>query len=122
MAIAAYLAHLLYCGPYYPQHTAVGVDAGQVVLLYGAKSLGRCGVACHNHQPASLPEQVFHSLQGEVVHQLKRAAAIGCAGIVAQIQIVVLRQQRFDVAQHSQTSVTRVEYTYRRHIFVVRVH
>ncbi len=43
---------------------------------------------------------------------IERAVAIGCAAIIAQIYIVVLRQCLCYGAEHGEPTITRVEYTY----------
>ena len=76
----------------YAQYAARRVEHGQVALLYGAQSLCRCGVASEYHEMATHGEQLEHGLPCELVDHFKRARAIGCAGVVAEIHVVVLRQ------------------------------
>ena len=105
VAVARYFAHLFDGGAYDTEHAAVGVDERQIVLLNRAKRLGRCGVAGENHQMTSLVEEVAHGFECEAVHDVKRARAVGRTRVVAEIYVVILRQQLPYLVQYSESAV-----------------
>ena len=70
-------------GPDYAQYAPRRIPLGQIVLLYGAQSLGRGRVAAQYDQLASHLEEFEYSLAGKLVHDIKRAGAIGSPRIVA---------------------------------------
>ena len=92
-----------------PQHAALGVKGRQVVLLNGAQSLGRSGVAAQDDQMAPHLEEAHDGLAREFVDDLEGTCAVGCTGIVAQIEVVVFGQQLADAMQDGESAVTTVE-------------
>ena len=109
MAVACEMADGLYRGAYHAEHASRGVPLGQVVLLYGAQSLGRGGVAAQDNQLATHAEELEHRLAGEVVDHIKRARTVRRASIVAQEHIVILGQQLAYAMQDGESSVARIE-------------
>jgi hypothetical protein len=118
------IAYNFGCGAYYTKHPAMRRYNRQVDLLYRAQSLCRSGVAGKDNQMATLREEVLHTLTGKLVHHIERAGTIGGAGVVAKIEIVVLRQQALYLTIYCETTVARVENTYRAGylIFIVAKH
>ena len=97
---------------YDAQHTPVGVDAWEVVLLDAAQGLGRGGVASQYDQVAAHSEEPFYTFEGVFINDIEGARTIGGAGIVAEVYVVVARELLADFTQDGQTSVSRVEYAY----------
>jgi hypothetical protein len=64
----------------------------QIYLLNGTQSLCRRGVAGKRHQRAALLKKPFYALQSVFVNGVETARTIGRARIVAEINIIVLRQ------------------------------
>ena len=95
------------------QHAARGVQAGQVFLLNGAQGFGRGGVAGQDDQRAALAKKGLDGLEGVFVDHLEGVRAIGRAGVVAEVQVVVLRHQLSDLPQDGQSAVAGVEDAYR---------
>ena len=91
------------------QHAAVGVELRQIVLLNGAQSLRRCGVAPQDDEVTPHLEQLDDSLSRELIDHLKRARSVGSTGIVAQIHVIVLGQQLTDAVQNGQSAVAAIE-------------
>ena len=54
-------------------------------------------------------EQFHNGLPCEFIDHLEGTGAIGCTGIIAQIQIVVLGQQLADAMQNGQSPIPAVE-------------
>ena len=77
---------------YYPQHPPVWVGEGQIRLLNGSERFGRCSIAGQYNQVAPFVEQFLNTLPGILGHSLKRAVAIGRAGIITKINVIVLRE------------------------------
>lgn len=92
------------------QDTLVVVSLWQIHLLNLTQGLGRSCIAGQNHQITTLIEQPIHTLQSVMVHGIKRSVAVGRSCIVAQIQIVILRQRIHYTAHHGQSPVTRIKY------------
>ena len=92
------------------QHAAVGVYLRQVALLNGAQCLGRGGVAGQYHEAAAALEEHLDCLKRVLVNHLERVRPVRRAGIVAEIQIVVLRQQLPYLPQYRQSAIARVEH------------
>ena len=55
----------------YSQHPAGGIKTGQVNLLDGPQSLGRCGIASQDHQMASHLEKLGHTLKRKLINHLE---------------------------------------------------
>ena len=105
MAVAGETAYNLGCGTYDAQHTAIGINRGQVALLNGAQRLGRGRVAGQDDQRTPHLEEATHGLQREFIDYLERACAVWRTGIVAQIQIVVFGHQLLYLAKHGQSAI-----------------
>ncbi len=93
------------------QDAAVRVADGQVLLLDAPQGLGRRGVAGDDDEGAAPAEEVLDGLAGELVDHLLGAAAVGRTGVVAQVQVVILRQRLDDAPQHREPPETGVEKT-----------
>ena len=91
------------------KHAAAGVETGQVVLLYGAQGLGRGGVAGQDDQRATHIKKTPHSLKREFINTLEAARTIGRTGIVAQVEVVVLRQVASYLPEYRQATVAAVK-------------
>ena len=94
------------------QHTAHGIQFGQVILLNGAQSLGRGCIAAKDYQLATTLKELDHSLTRKLIYHIKRTRAIGRTGIVAKIKIVILWQQLTDAMQYGQTAIAAIENAY----------
>lgn len=93
VARTAYLAEFFDRRTNYAEHTARGVvHSGEVVLLNCAQCLCGSGIATEDYQGASLPEKILHRLESEAVDNLERTDAVGRAGVVAKIYVVILRK------------------------------
>ena len=101
-----------------------GVPPREVALLDRAQRLGRSRVASQDYQRAPLVEEVQHRLFGELVDNLKRPCTVGGTGIVAQIEVVVLRQPLAHLFENGEAAVSRVEDTDRpyRRMLVLHIH
>lgn len=71
----------------------MGVEFGQIFLLNGAQSFGRSGVATQDDELATHLKKLDDGLPRELINHLERAGAIGSTRVVAQIDVVVLRQE-----------------------------
>jgi hypothetical protein len=114
------LAYHLSSGPDHAQYPAVRRYPGQVRLLDAAKGLGRSGIAGEYHQGTALLEKPLYALQRIVIDGLERSVAIWRPGIIAQVDIIILRQPVHHFFQYGQSAITRIEYTdglslYNRH-------
>ena len=92
------------------QYAPGGVQVGQVVLLDGAQGFGRGRVAGQDDQVAAPGEEVGDALQRVAVYHVERACAVGRAGVVAQVDVVVLRQGGAYLLQDGEASVAGVEH------------
>ena len=72
------------------QHTAIGVNLWQIVLLDGAQGLGGGCVTAEDDQMASHLKEFHNSLARKFIDYIERTWSVGGSGIVAQIKIVVL--------------------------------
>ena len=111
-------------GAYNPQHPLVGGDAGQIVLLNRTQRLSRSRVAGQDYQRTPLVEEVQHRLFGKLIDNLKRPCTVRGPGIVAQIEVVVLRQPLAHLFENGEAAVSRVEDTDRpyRRMLVLHIH
>ena len=110
------VADMLHRRAYDAEHTAMALGlAGsvvceivgyEVVLLYGAESLGRGGVASEDDELASEIEEFQHGLPCEFVDDIKRARAVWGTRVVAEIEVVVLWQTLLEFLQDGKSSVT----------------
>ena len=91
------------------KYAPVGRLEGEHLLLDRAKGFGRGCVAGDHHEVASDREEFLNSLTGEIENELEAAGAIGSAGIVAEIDVIVLRQPAADFLEDGEASVTGVE-------------
>ena len=93
MAGTAYFAEFFDRRTDYAEYAARGVGhSGEVVLLNGTQCLGGSGIATEDYQGASLSEKILHRLESEAVDNLERTDAVGRAGVVAKIYVVILRK------------------------------
>ena len=99
-------------GAYYSKHTARGGNNRQVVLLDTAQRLCRCCVAGKYNQVTPLCKKVLHTLAGKFIDHIERARAVGCARIIAKIQVVVLRQQFLYFTINCEPAIARIEDSY----------
>ena len=111
MTRSGYVADDLDGGTYHAQHASLRVEKGQVPLLDATQRLGRCGVAGQDDEVAALLEQIPHSLERELIDEVEGACAVGSAGVVAKVEVIVLRHQPAYLAQDSQSAIARVEDT-----------
>ena len=63
MAVGCGRAYGFGRGTDYAEHAAVRVEEREVVLLYGAEGLGRCGVAGKDDELAAAGEEVAYGLE-----------------------------------------------------------
>lgn len=92
-------------GADYAEHTARRVELRQVVLLYGAQSFCRRGVARQNDEVAAHREQFDNSLARKLIYHIERTRPVRRTGVVAEIKIVVLRKNAAHLVQYCQSSV-----------------
>ena len=92
-------------GADYAKHAARGVDARQVVLLDGAQGLGRRRVAGYDDQAAAHREQPPDGFEREAVDHVERARPVRSAGVVAQVDVVILRQEAAHLVEDGQSAV-----------------
>lgn len=86
----------------------------EVVLLYGAQSLCRGGVTPQDDKTAAEGEECHHCLTRELIHYVKTPRTVGRAGIVAEVYEVPVRQLLAQLLEDGETTITGVEYAYRR--------
>ena len=98
---------------YHAQHTASRSQMRQVVLLNGAQRLCRSGVTSQDNERTSQLEKLAYGLKRKIINHFERTGAIRRTGIIAQINIVVLRQQLAYLSQYGQSSVSGIEYANR---------
>lgn len=93
------------------EHATSGVGADrEVVLLNAAQGFGRGGVASENHERAAALKEGFYGLKGEGVDHIEAAIAIGCARIVAQIEVVIPGQAGAQIFENGEPAVAGVEH------------
>lgn len=92
-------------GADYAKHAARGVDARQVVLLDGAQGLGRRRVAGYDDQAAAHREQPPDGFEREAVDHVERARPVRSAGVVAKVDVVILRQEAAHLVEDGQSAV-----------------
>lgn len=85
VAVTGDFTYFLHGGADYAQHAASGVDCWQVVLLYRAKSLGRCCVASQYHKLATTGKKILDSLKCEVIYNVERPHPVRGTGVVAEV-------------------------------------
>ena len=83
---------LFHRGDQHPQDPEAGVAFRQPDLLDAPQGPGRGGVAGQDDEAAALAEEIIHRLLGEADHHPVAPGAVGDAGIVPQVEIVILRQ------------------------------
>ncbi len=75
------------------------------------QGFGGCRVAGKYDERTALRQQPLYALQGVTVHSIKAAGAVRRPGIVAEVEVVVLRQVGHQLAQHRKAAVTGIENT-----------
>ena len=55
--------------------------------------------------------KVLHRLPGVLVNHLKRVGAIRRTRVIAQVQVIVLRQLLANLLQDGQSAISAIEYT-----------
>ena len=129
MAAASELADDFGSGADDAQHSARGcrgvvegrtgtIPSRQIVLLDAAQGLCRGSVAAQDDQLAAHGEEFLDGLARELIDDIERPRTVGCAGIVAQIQIVVLWQLVADAVKDGQSAVAGVEDANGSHLLV----
>ena len=113
MAVACKFADNLGCRPDDAKHAARRIPLCEVVLLYASQSLGRSGVAPQDNQLATHIEEFLHGLARKLVHYLVRARSVRRAGVVAEVEIIILWQQLANAVQNGKSAVSAVEDAYR---------
>ena len=101
---------LLHRGDQHPQDPAVRVALRQIDLLDAAQGPGRGGVAGQDDELAPVGEEIVHRLLGEALHHAVRAGAVGNPGVVAQVEIVVIRQELEKLPQHHQAAESGIKH------------
>ena len=91
------------------EDAALGVDLRQVVLLDGAQGLGGGGVTAEDDEVAAHLEELQHGLARKLIDHVERTWSIGCAGVVAEIKVVVFGKQLADAMQDGEAAVAAVE-------------
>ena len=104
-------AYALGRGADYAEHAARGVEARQVILLDGAQSLGRRRVAGQDDEAAAHGEELYDGFARELVHHVERARPVRRTGVVAEVQVVVLRQHAAHLVQDGKSAVAGVEHS-----------
>ena len=100
------------------QHTTrLPLHLRKVVLLNGFQSFGRSRIASQYHQMATQVEEFLHGFTRKLIHDLERTCPVGCAGIISQIKIIILRHQLTNLMQDGQSAVTGVEHSDRPRLF-----
>ena len=104
------MTYTLGCGAHHAQDAAVGVEHGKVVLLDGAESLCRCGIARQDYQMATHGKELSHALLRKLIDAFKGTVSVWCAGIVAQIQIVISGHQTSDFPEYGEAAIAGIEH------------
>ena len=91
------------------QYAAIGIEMEQVALLNGSQSFCRCGVATQDNEMATLFEELEHGLPGELINHFEGTRTIGCTGVIAQIEIVVLGELLAYFVQDGESAIARIE-------------
>ena len=79
------------------------------MLLDGAQGLGRGGVAAKDDEMAPHLKESLHGLARKLVDHVEGTWAIGCAGVVAQVEVVVLGKQLAYAVKDGETAVAAIE-------------
>ena len=111
VARARQVAHGFDGGANHPQHAAIGCHVRQILLLDGAQGLGRGRVAGQDDEFAAAGEEFRHGLQGVAIHYVEGARTVGCAGVVAEVKIIVVGQASANLSQDRQAAVARIKNT-----------
>lgn len=91
------------------ENAAGWVEACKISLLDGSKRACRCGVASEDDERATLPEEPLHALQCVAIDSFKGAGTVGRTGIVAEVEVIVLRQSCGNGAEDGKTAVAGIE-------------
>ena len=70
-------------------------------------------------------KELTHRLDGKLINHVKGPDTIRCPGIIAQVQVVILRHQLTYLPQDGKSAITRVEntdWTWRRRKFLIIRH
>ena len=81
----------------------------EVTLLNGTQCLGRSSVAGEDDKRTTEVKQTLHGLEREFINALEAAGTIRGTGIIAQVEIIVLRQKTAYLTQNGETAVTAVK-------------
>ena len=98
-------------GAYHSEHAPRRVEIREVALLNRTQRLGRRRVAGKDDEVASALEQRPDSLKSELIDNVKRAGAVGSAGVVAEVEVVVMRQSPPHFFENCQAAVARIEHS-----------
>lgn len=98
------------------QDSCFSVKLFQIILLNAAQRFCRCGVTGQNNKRTVLPKQPLYTLQGVTVHCFKAAGTVRRPGIVAEVEIVILRQCIHQRTQHGKAAITGIENTNGRRV------
>ena len=85
------------------------VPGGQIALLDGAEGLGRGGVAGQDDEGAAFGEEVHDGFAGEAVDGVVGACAVGGAGVVAEVDVVVVGLGFADLVEDGESAEAGVE-------------
>ena len=109
MARLRQLADDLSCRTNHAQDAAIGVPLWQVYLLDATQGFGGGSVTTQYDKVTPHLKEAQHSLTGELVNDFERTGTVGCTGIIAEVQVVVLGQQLAYAVQNGQSAVAAIE-------------
>lgn len=110
MSTSGYFADRLHCRAYDTEHTTVGIRDREDMLLDRAESLGGGGVTSQNHQVATTAEKFLDSLTSKIEDDIETTGAVRGSGIIAEIEVVILREDAFHLLKDGKTAITGIEY------------
>jgi hypothetical protein len=96
---------------HHTENAPVRIMRRQPFLLDFPESLGRGCVAGQNDEDASTLKKELHGLTGIFINHVEGLVTVRGAGIVAEIQIVVLGQLPQERPQYGQPTKAGIEYT-----------
>lgn len=93
------------------QHTAMPqwVNSWQVNLLDGAQSLGRCGITSQDDKIGAHGEELIDRLERKTIYHIERAGAVRSARIVAEVDIIVVREHLAHRAENGQSAIAGIK-------------
>ena len=94
---------------YDSQHTTGRIQLRQIALLNSTQGFRRSRITGQNNQLATFGEQLHHSLPGKPVYYLKRARPIRSPGIVAEVNIIVVRHCLTDLIKYGKSSIAGIK-------------